>query len=452
MKPVPTILLISYHFHPSIEIGARRTTALAQFLAGQGIRTIVVSEFGGKPIEPHTEIQPGIVAIPVAQPKRLLIDAIVALKKRRAAGKSDDVGRASTAAATPPPAAVAKDVSPSLSSRLRDAFFRAVYFVDAYKKWGWRASRAAVQAGRKYGASLVISSAPPYSMLLSGTRTARKLGIPHIADMRDPWTAHFAMSLPQRTFELALLRRLERWVATSAAAITSTGATVAQLLAKNHPGTGGRIHVIRNGFDGAIAKPATTTGGRLSILFAGELYAKRNPFPLLTALDNLLQRPGVDAARIKLIFMGRCATYDNQSLAEWIRGKRCESVVTLLPQMPQQAVVEAMRDSTVLLNLAQQQPLSVPAKTYEHLASGKEILLLCEDDSDTAEVVAGLRGIHQVDQNNPGALERALEDLYQRHVVLDRPHAPCEEQVRPFSRQAANEQFLAIMKSLAPLA
>jgi glycosyltransferase involved in cell wall biosynthesis len=288
-------------------------------------------------------------------------------------------------------------------------------------------------------------------MLLAGTRTGRKLGIPHIADLRDPWTAHTAMALPDRRVELALLRRLERWVVNSAAAVTSTGATVARLLASQYPGTGSKIHVILNGFDGEIVKPAISTGRRLSILFAGELYAKRNPFPLLTALETLLSRPDVDAARIKLTFMGRCATWEDQSLSEWVRGKRCETVVTILPQMPQAAVVEAMKDSTVLLNLAQQQPLSVPAKTYEHLASGKEILLLCENDSDTAQVVAGMHGIHQVDQSDPGALQNALLDLYQRHVVLDRPLAPTEEQVRRYSRSTANEQFLAVMNSVAQL-
>jgi glycosyltransferase involved in cell wall biosynthesis len=449
LKHPPTILLISYHFHPSIEIGARRTTALAQFLAGRGIRTIVISEFGGKQIEPGTEILPGIVAIPVEQPSRPLIDTLVALKKKREAAKAGQSSSQGAPAAQP--VALAKDVSQSLTSRLRDAFFRAVYFVDAYKKWSWRASQAAVEAGRKYGARIVISSGPPHTMLLAGTRTGRKLGIPHIADLRDPWTAHTAMALPDRRVELALLRRLERWVVNSAAAVTSTGATVARLLASQYPGTGSKIHVILNGFDGEIVKPAISTGRRLSILFAGELYAKRNPFPLLTALETLLSRPDVDAARIKLTFMGRCATWEDQSLSEWVRGKRCETVVTILPQMPQAAVVEAMKDSTVLLNLAQQQPLSVPAKTYEHLASGKEILLLCENDSDTAQVVAGMHGIHQVDQSDPGALQNALLDLYQRHVVLDRPLAPTEEQVRRYSRSTANEQFLAVMNSVAQL-
>jgi hypothetical protein len=334
---------------------------------------------------------------------------------------------------------------------LHGAFFRAVYFVDAYKKWGWRASRAAVLAGRKYGADVVLSSGPPHSVLLSGAWTGRQLGIPHIADLRDPWTDYIAAALPDHNGQLPLLRRLERWVMTSAGAITSTGPTVAALLASHYPQARGKIHVIRNGFDGEVNKIPVATGGRLSILFAGELYAKRNPFPILAALENILHRQGIDATRIRLTFMGRCATYEDQSLVEWTRGKRCESVVAVFPQMPQAAVAEAVKDSTVLLNLAQQQPLSVPAKTYEHLASGKEILLLCENDSDTAQVVAGLRGIHQVDQSDSGALQSVLLDLYHRHVVEGQLTAPSAEQVLPYSRQAANQQFLSIISSLAKL-
>src|SRR5678816_1099624 len=42
-----SIILIAYHFHPSGEIGARRVTKLARFLAAEGFRVFVVSPFAG---------------------------------------------------------------------------------------------------------------------------------------------------------------------------------------------------------------------------------------------------------------------------------------------------------------------------------------------------------------------------------------------------------------------
>jgi hypothetical protein len=443
-----TVLLLTYHFHPSFEIGARRVTALARHLTAQGLRVVVVSQFGGKEIPDGGELWPGIVCIPVAQPRRLLMDTLVALKRRSTGSAS-----APSSGATPPTAAPASgSAAPrrGLLGALRDRFFKAVYFVDMYKKWGWRASRAGIDAARRYGAELVISSGPPHSVLLAGTRIARKLRIPHIVDFRDPWADYVASIRPKPDLELKLLRRLERWVIESAAAITSTGATVANLLSSHYASARAKMHVIRNGFDGEIQPAPPSTGGRLSILFAGELYAGRNPFPLLTALETLVGAPEIDATAISVTFMGRCEKYAGQSLPTWLEGKRCASVVTILPQMPQEAVAKASREATVLLNLAQNQPLSVPAKTFEHLASGREVLLVCENDSETAQLVAGIAGVMQVDQADPEALLRVLTELYRRHVVEQKLTAPSVETARKFSRESANGQFLAVIRSLLP--
>lgn len=440
-----SILLVTYHFHPSTEIGARRVTALARYLAGQGFRVVVVSQFAGHEYASGAEILPGVIAVPVAQPRRLLIDPLVALKQLSTAGTADD------AASPKPPPTRAGLAVPAPNWRLRDLFFGMVCFIDPYKRWSLHASRAAVRAGREFGARVILSSGPPHSPHVAASRAAGRLGIPHITDLRDPWADDPGAATSGTTAEENLLRRVEGWVMKRAAAITSTSAAVAKLLARNHAGVAAKIHVVRNGFDGELVEAPTATGGRLAILFAGELYLGRDPFPLLSALEALVADPQVDASRITLTFMGRCSTYGGQSLGEWLRGKRCEPIVKVLGHMPASAVTQAAREATVLLNLAQQQPLSVPAKTFEHLASGREILLVCENDGETAQLVAGIRGVKQVDQADAATLESALRDLYQRHVVQGQLTAPDVAQVRAFSRAAANAQLLSIMRSVAKL-
>jgi glycosyltransferase involved in cell wall biosynthesis len=333
-------------------------------------------------------------------------------------------------------------------SRIRIAFFRVAYFIDEYKKWSWYASRAAVRVGGKYRAKLVFSSSPPLSVLLAGTRAAKRLGVPHIADLRDPWTDAFEDETLLRA-ELWLLRLFERHVMHSAAAVTSAGAYVAERLARRYPGIREKVHVVRNGYDGELREAPPSTRGRLTILFAGELYSGRDPFPLLEALERILVRPAVDASRISVTFMGAVREYKGQSLSTWLRGKRCAEVVAIVPRQPQYVVDQAVNDSTVLLNLYQEQPLCVPAKTYEHLASGRENLLLCEQDSETAAVVAGIRGVNQVDPHSPTALESTLLDLYRRHAVEARLTAPAAKDVIQFSRSCANERFWEVMCSLA---
>jgi Fe-S-cluster formation regulator IscX/YfhJ len=322
-----------------------------------------------------------------------------------------------------------------------------VYVVDEYKKWAWIAARAAVRAGRQYDATLLLASGPPHSGLLAGAWAARRLGVPYVADLRDPFSDD-----PWRLHELKLLRVLERWIMRAAAVVTLTSAACALLLAERNKDLAGKIHLVRNGYDGVVAPPLTATGGRLSILFAGVLYRDRTPYPLLAALEELLSQPDVDPTRIRLTFMGsKVGPYSDRALETWIRGKRCAAVVRILPEQDSAAVAQEVAKATVLLNLAQQGPLYVPAKTYEQLASGREVLLICEDDTEPAQIVAGIRGVIRVDQSNAQALLEVLRDLYNRHVVAGIASVPTEAEVRGFSRALSNERFWAVLASVAPL-
>ena len=444
-----TVLIMSFTFYPSAEIGARRTTALARFLASRGIRVLVVSAFGDQAVTPGSEIFPGVIAVPVRRPQRRWLDLLVTLKRRvmwRGAG------RGAEQAGIPQDGASIGSARASLPTRLREQYFRFVYFIDQFKNWSWYASRTAVRAGREHRAALMLVSAPPHSTLLAGARAARRLGIPFIADMRDPWSDAFAGAYPQRRMELRVLRTLERRVMEQAAAVTSTSAAAAALLIARDPGLARRTHVIRNGFDGELAPAVARTGGRLSILYAGALYLRRTPYPLLAALERLLSHPGVDPDRVQLTFMGdKDGTFSDQSLGRWLQGKRCAAVVRIVPRQAAETVVQETERATVLLNLAQQQHLQVPAKTFEQLAAGREVLVICEEQSETARVTAGIRGVTRVDQSDPDILDAVLLDLYHRHVITGTACVPSESDVRRFSRALANERFAHVLSAIAPL-
>jgi hypothetical protein len=306
-----------------------------------------------------------------------------------------------------------------------------------------------VREGRRHPPSLILSTAPPPTALWVGTLAARRLRVPHIVDLRDPWSDAVAESRPNASIELALLRKIEEWVMHRAAAITSTGTRVAELLIQRQPTLAPRTFVIRNGYDDAVRNAPSDTGGRLAVLFAGELYMNRDPFPLLHALERLLSRPDVDASRVRMTFMGRKTEYAGRSLVAWLEGKRCAAVVRFLPSQPAEVVAEKTLESSVVLNLAQHQPLSIPAKTFEHLASGRENLLLCEDDAEGALLVANIPGVLQVDPRNSEALDRVLFDLYERHVIQGRLQAPAQKDIAGFSRGAANDVFWHVMKLVA---
>ena len=442
-----SVLILTYHFYPSNEIGARRVTALARYLAERGVRVVVVSGFGPQSLALDSEIFPRVTAIQVQRPSRRLLNALVALKRRFFRSRAS-VPNASTPDSQSAP--VVHRTYLGLAFRaLRNLYFRTLFVVDDYKRWSWRASRAAVLAGKRHGVEVIVASGPPHSAQLAAARAAAKLGIPYVADLRDPWSDTVSEATATGRIEIRFVRFLERWAINQAAMITSTSDAVATLLGQRYPEVRSRIRVIRNGYDGGIATGLSRTSGRLSVLFAGELYVGRDPFPFLEALEWLLTRPGTDATRIQAIFMGNVRAYSGRSLSDWLRGKRSESVVKILPPQPPEAVVAAVADATLLLNLAQQQPLSVPAKTFEHLASGREILLICERGCETATLVSGIRGVNVVDPAEPEALQDILLDLYRRHALQGAAMAPSEAEAGKYSRASANAQFHAALESLA---
>lgn len=443
---IPTVLIISYHFYPSNEVGARRPTALARFLVAKGVRVAVVSAFGGQAIEPGSMVMPGVIAIAVRRPSRRLLDTLVAVKRR--------IFRSSASSArsehSPGPFPAGAKPSRSLGSRLRELYFQIAYFIDDYKGWGRLALNAAMRESKTHPPALVLSSSPPLSVSWVGALAARRLSVPHIADLRDPWSDVIAHLYPHRRIELKLTRAIERWIMRRAGAVTSTSGTVASRLIRRLPDLASKTFIIRNGHDGTVNHGACDTDGRLAILFAGELYLNRDPFPLLHALERLLSRPDVRADRVSATFMGRRTAQFGSTIDCWLEGKRCAAAVKVLDTRPPSVVAEATRTATVLLNLAQGQPLSVPAKTFEHLASGKENLLLCENDSESAQLVASIPGVIQVDPRDADALDRALLDLYERHVNQGRLRAPTEQDIFAFSRAAANDRFWQTMIALAP--
>jgi hypothetical protein len=443
----PSILLVSYHFYPSNEIGARRPTAFARFLVDKGLRVAVVSAFGGLDIQPGSQVLPGVVAVPVQRPARTFIDTVVFFKRKISRTR---IVASFQGSATAAPSS-ADMPSTGFWVRIRDLYFRMVYFIDEYKSWGRRAYNAAVREGEMHPPRLILSSSPPPTVLWVGALAARRLHVPHIVDLRDPWSDIIAELYPTRLIELALARKIEGWVMRSAAAITSTGTRVADLLIQRQPELAPKTSVVRNGYDGGVRHDSQDTGGRLAIFFAGELYLNRDPFPLLNAVERLVSRPDVDLSRVRVTFMGRKTEYAGKSFVGWLEGKSCAAVVKFVSSQPPEVVARTTLESTVLLNLAQHQPLSIPAKTFEHLASGRENLLLCEDDSECAQLVAKIPGVLHVDPRNEQALDRMLFDLYERHVIQGRLRAPLQQDVTAFSRDTANDIFWQIMKSIAQI-
>jgi Glycosyl transferase 4-like domain len=436
--------IVAYHFLPSPEVGAKRMTALAKSLRDIGERVLVFSAFEGiealDPEDVRWQLLHDLEIERIPDPPSAFISFVVRAKQAlknswRAIRDPTPTGQVGYQAI---PAVTAR--TPRLTAR--KLFFDVVHVVDDKKRWSLRMAGSIFRASRRSLPGVIIVSGPPMSSLIGATFVARLLRVPLIVDLRDPIVAENELIAAGEGLPIQWGRRaLERFALRAAGAVVTTSPTLRSRLSGRYPKLEGRIRCIYNGFDEAPVTPSYETGNRLVIVYAGALYLNRNPFPFLQALDDFLQQPNVAADRIEVIFVGDCARYRGVSLIDWLGDHRCGRIVTIRQQITHDELRELYRNATLLLNFAEGQRMQVPAKTFELLAQGRELMMFCEPTSDTAAIVKGISGVFCVTSDEHERLIALLGEIYHRHVSEGRLRAPLPSEIERFSRAAQNTTF-----------
>jgi len=446
----PSTIFLAYHFFPSTEVGARRLSALARYLTAQGRAVAVVSAFAGMAnfADENTARTLAAYDTEYVPDRKNAIDAFLVNAKKWLRSSSSVFWRAKRSSPVESHSAD-RHLSQSSNSALHRALFAVLRVIDDKKGWSMRAGRRLRLLAARHSASVIVVSAPPVSPLCAAVFTARKLKLPIIVDLRDPITdsgaADHEQSRPRRW---AVRRLVERYVIGHADAVVTTTPGLRDRLRSRYPAASARITCILNGFDGEMAPAKLTTENQLTIVFAGELYLNRNPFPFLEAVDRLLNHPEVDVSRVRILFAGECEFHAGISVRAWSSARPCGRVLTIYPRLDARRLRGLYQEATLLLNFAEGQPIQVPAKTFELLSLGREVLVACEPYSDTSRIIAGIDGVFAVQLSETEQLDRLLLSFYHRHVTEGRMSPPSMESVLPYSRALQNERYRALIDRL----
>ncbi|GIW87701.1 MAG: hypothetical protein KatS3mg108_2025 [Isosphaeraceae bacterium] len=316
-----------------------------------------------------------------------------------------------------------------------------------------RASRRQIQGRRP---DVLLTSGPPHWIHLLGLSLQRRFGIPWVADFRDPWIAtdwthtHWGLS---RWFQGTLERRLMR----RANALIANTPNVAAALRAAFPAAASRIVSITNGYDPEdfgqplpVDPPAPDQP--ISILHPGQIYAGRDPRPLLQAVADLHQADHA-GDRFHLRFLGhRPDHHDALDLAAEIRRLGLEQVVAWEPPVPHTQAVASIRRAEILLLLdSPGRRLGVPAKLFEFLAAGRPILALTETGSDTHQILASSQTVfRQAPPCDLPAIRLALQELAQlarRARAKPLPDLPRIDQ-SPYTRANTARQLAQLLDTL----
>jgi Glycosyltransferase Family 4 len=444
-------ILVAYHFFPSPEVGARRMSALARYLADQGRTVAVISAFAGlADFSAENSATATLAAYDLEHvpDRKSIIDALLVNGKKWMRRCVSILPRAKQNPT------VESNSAEGHRGQTRTALHRALFtilrVIDDKKGWSIRAGHRLRSLAARHAASVVVVSAPPISPLWATVFTARKLKLPVVVDLRDPITdigaADDSRSRSQRWGARGFV---ERYVIRHADAIVTTTPGLRDRLQSKYPAASGRITCIFNGFDGEMTPAKVNTEKRLTIVFAGELYLNRNPFPFLEAVDRLLNHSGVDESRVRVVFAGQCEFHNGISVRAWSSARPCGRVLTIHPPLDATRLKRLYDDATLLLNFAEGQPIQVPAKTFELLSLGREVLVACEPYSDTSRIIAGINGVFGVLLSETERLDDLLRSFYRRHVVEGRMSPPARESVLKYSREIQNEHYRALIDSVA---
>ena len=377
------VMVIAYNFPPVVGTGIERTLKHVTYLPDHGWRPVVVA-----PANPaYRLVDPASLArVPAGTEVHRaasLEPAHARLLLRRLLGGAPSAGAPSGArgGAEQP----RSDGGTGLRGILNAAWARiipALFFPDEQLLWAPSAAVVGCRADRRHPVELLYSSAPPFSTHLAAGLLKGQLGVPWVADFRDPWIGNsFArpLSAPHRRMQAAL----ERWIVSRADRSIFASGRLRDRYATRYPTLADRFAVIPNGYDlaelaaarAAAAGLARADDGAFHLVYAGSLYGADELALFLDGVELLAVRRADLAERLRVEFIGWFDA-DNRALAAR-RLPRLDPVVQHLGFVPREealARVAAADAGLLLMADAPGRDQVVGSKLYEYIGLDKPVL------------------------------------------------------------------------------
>ena len=284
-------------------------------------------------------------------------------------------------------------------------------------RWASWWSDAAVTAGSSTaGVRAIWTIMPPYGSAKPAAELARRLGVPWVADLGDPWALDEMTIYPTAAHRAAARREMRNALRSAGAVVMSTPEAVRRVREAFPELSDRPVVAIPNGYDAAdfSQRVPPPTGETFRLVHSGYLHTDlgfdqqrraklhrvlrgqvagvnvltRSHFYLVQAIERLLTAQPELGDRLEVVFAGVLSDSDRR-VAERL------SVARMPGYLPHLASVDLVRRADLLFLPMQKLPAGmratiVPGKTYEYLASGRPILAAVpEGDARDLVLAAG---------------------------------------------------------------
>ncbi|HEY8515990.1 MAG TPA: glycosyltransferase [Candidatus Binatia bacterium] len=463
-----TLLVLTYRWPPQGGVSVQRVTKFVKYLARKGWRPVIHTV--SNPYAPvrdqglERDVPPGVTVYRTPTVEWEAIESSLAnvvrklrggSAKRAPARDNGDADAADTLAREAATGTVGRTEREARRMRhgqlgaLGNFVWSRLLVPDPQIVWAGAAYVRSLAIARRERPAAIFSTSPPNSVNVLAAALARKLDVPWIADLRDPWTEgprrkQWYPGNPRRK------EREERWereiFERAHSVVVTTEATRADFLRKYPSCPPDKVVVITNGFDPedfahVTSEPRFLEPGLLHVTVTGTVETLFDLTPFLTAVRDLV-REDADARRLlRVNFVGtkRQPLYD-----EFIAREGIGDVVRFFPFMPHADSVQYVADSQVLM-LCQvpredSGAIKIQGKMCEYLYTRKPILALTIP-GETATILerAGVGRI--VDPRDVGALRGALEQLLAEFCAGGLIVRPDEATIDEFDRAKQAEKL-----------
>ncbi len=263
---------------------------------------------------------------------------------------------------------------------------RLVYWPDPARKWVAPVMKRLGEIFHEAKPDVILVSSPPHSIQLIGILSARKYGVPYIADLRDDWITNYHLRW-HTPIHKHVASYYEKTMVEAAACVVLNTHIVEERFRKRYPEHGPKLATVTNGYDEQdFAEPFGIDlkhDGRKSIVYTGGMYGDFL-YVQFTQLVERLKLAGLNN-EWRLVTAGPAPPLLPEQKDVW----------THLGLLPPEAVATLLKQGNLLLAVmppGEQTPSGrVLLKIYPYLRSGKPIVYFGETGA-TTDILSGFPG------------------------------------------------------------
>ena len=406
-----SVLMISYFFPPEGNAGVYRPLRFLKELVKKGWRATVVScePFHYERYDSELLSQvPGnteIIRVKGQDPWRAFLTWRGVRVERKIAGLSPEEAQQ-----------ILAGHHALWRSKLREAVRIAeawVYRPDIAMPWIGPAVARIQEVCRRGRPNVIWATIGPLSAGVAAYRAFVATEIPYVLDFRDPWGLEYYTEEVRRP---AWAKKVDRSIMCRmferAQAVVFLFESIAECYVREFPEALERkkIHIIPNGFEGAVEPFIHVPGTRCKVLYTGTLNSYRYD-TLLEGLVRLKRKDPEHAKQLQLLFVGE----DLQKLADRAADLDILDLVEIAPPVSHAEVRRLQQEAHALLVLGRTpgrkgHELVAGAKLFGYLQAGRPIIGILPDD-ETRRILGQVGNSMIADADSPAEVVAIFEKV-----------------------------------------